>query len=138
MIKINLGYECGDGAYCDKYIKCCYKEKWIKYHNFSVHVHNFFEYNFGIKLSYLIYVYQIWKRLSGTSLCPFHKPRRYSWYDCKYIHGPLLRECSCKERSNTPYNERKPDIQVEEWGNLCAYFEKSELADTYKYEDEVK
>ena len=78
MLHITIGYECGDGCYCDKYKKCKYKSKWHKFHNISVKIHKFFEYRLHIKLPHLIYIDQKWERLSGTDKCPFHKSRFYA------------------------------------------------------------
>lgn len=132
ILHINIGYNCGDGLYCDKYKKCKYRAKWYKLHNMSVKIHRFFEYRLHIKLPHLIYIGQKWERLSGTDKCPFHKSRHYSCYDCKYIGGEWLRDCSCSERIKTYYKDRKPDIYIEDWGKRCAYFEKNEWADDYK------
>ena len=82
-----------------------------------------------------ICIYQTWKRLSGTSTCPYHKSRYYDCYDCKYASGELFRECSCKERINTPCNERLSPIKTE-WGYRCAYFKKCPWADNHKIEEE--
>ena len=130
MIHINVGYKCGDELHCNMRKKCKYRAKWYKLHNISVEIHRFFEYRLHIKLPHLLYIGQRWERLSGTDKCPFHKSRNYTCYDCKYICGDLCRECSCKERTDTPYNER---LTVEnEWGKQCGYFEKCEWADDYK------
>ena len=130
MIHINIGYECGDGLHCDKYSQCKHRAKWYKFHNISVSLHRFFEYRLNIKIPYLLYIGQEWKRLSGTEKCPFHKSRYYSCYDCKYMGDPLDANCICNVRNNTPYKERL-EIQTE-WGNQCGYFEKCEWADDYK------
>lgn len=133
MIHIKIGYKCGDGLHCDKYRKCKYRAKWYKLHNISVDIHRFFEYRLHIKLPHLISIGQNWVRLSGTNKCPFHKSRYYDCYDCKYIGGSLLRDCTCKERNETPYKER---LYIEnEWGRACGYFEKCNWADNYKTEN---
>ena len=132
MIHINIGYQCGDGLNCDKYKKCKYKARWYKLHNMSVEIHRFFEYRLHIKLPHLIYIGQKWERLSGTSKCPYHKSRHYTCYDCKYVCGALLRDCTCKERNDTPYKERP--VVENKWETPCAYFEKCEWADDYKTE----
>jgi hypothetical protein len=82
----------------------------------------------------LIYIDQKWVRLSGTDKCPFHKSRYYTCFDCSYLYGPNFEECNCDERNNTPYKERLPDIETEDWGERCAYFDKCEWADNYKEE----
>ena len=135
MIHFYIGYECGDYLDCDKSKKCKYKPKFYKLHNLSVTIHRFFEYRLHIKLPYLINICQIWKRLSGTSKCPYHKSRNYDCYDCEYVTGYLLRECSCKERIDTPCNERLSPIKTE-WGYRCAYFKKCPWADNHKIEEE--
>lgn len=132
ILHINIGYQCGDGLDCDKYRKCKYKAKWYKLHNISIRIHRFFEYRLHIKLPHLIYIGQKWKRLSGTDKCPFRKSRHYSCYDCKYIGGECLINCYCPEKINTYYKDWKPDIETEDWGKRCAYFEKCEWADNYK------
>lgn len=129
MIHIIIGYKCGDGIHCDKYNQCKYKAKWNKLHNISVKIHRFFEYRLHIKLPHLLYINQKWERLSGTDKCPFNKSRYYSCYDCKFVSGSLLRDCSCEERNNTPYNERS--VIETEWGKQCGYFEKCKWADDY-------
>ena len=130
-----ISYECGDYLHCDKSKQCKYKPRFYKLHNLSVKIHRFFEYRLHIKLPYLIRIYQTWKRLSGTSKCPYHKSRYYDCYDCKYVSGELFRECSCKERINAPCNERLSPIKTE-WGYRCAYFKKCPWADNHKIEEE--
>lgn len=132
MLHIQIGYQCGDGSHCDKYKQCKYRAKWIKFHNLSVRIHNFFEYRLHIKLPHLIHISQKWERLSGTDKCPFHKSRRYTCYDCRYICGDNLEECCCPERYGVPFKERLPDVETEDWGTRCAYFDKCEWADDYK------
>lgn len=132
MLYITIGYECGDALHCDKRKKCKYRAKWYKLNNISVGIHRFFKFKLHIKLPYLIHIRQKFVRLSGTDKCPYHKSRFYDCYDCKYVCGELLRECSCKERINTPYKERIHDVDVEDWGKRCAYFEKCDWADNYK------
>ena len=132
MIHINMGYECGDALDCDMRKKCKYRAKWYKFNNMLVDIHSFFEYRLHIKLPHLIYIGQRWKRLSGTNKCPYHKSRYYDCHDCKYVGGELLRTCYCSERTNTYYKNRKPDIETEDWGKRCAYFEKCDWADDYK------
>lgn len=129
-IHITIGYDCGDSCYCDK-AKICKHRGRYKFHNFSVSLHTFFEYRLHIKLPYLIYIGQKWERLSGTDKCPYHKSRNYTCHDCKFVGGELLRDCYCTERTNTNYNDLKPDIETKDWGKQCAYFEKCEWADDY-------
>jgi len=131
MLHINIGTECGDRLHCDKYKQCKYKSNYT-FHNLSVSIHRFFEYRLHIKLPHLLYIGKRYERLSGTDKCPFHKSRYYSCYDCKYPCGDLLRECGRKDKVNTPYKERLPDIDTEDWGKRCAYFEKCKWADDYR------
>ncbi len=140
MLHINIGYQCGDGSYCDKYKQCKYRAKWYKLHNLSVRIHRFFEYRLHIKLPHLICISQKWERLSGTDKCPFHKSRRYTCYDCRHHFG--VETCTCEARINTPYKEQLPDVDTDDWGKRCAYFDKCKRADSYmdggrnKYETE--
>lgn len=129
MIRIKIGYECGDALHCNMRNKCKYRAKWYKLHNLQVSIHRFFEYHLHIKLPYLIHVRQEWKRLSGTKKCPFGKSRCYTCYDCKFSSGCIDGECLCKERRETPYKEHI--IRETEWGKQCGYFEKSKWADDY-------
>lgn len=124
VVHINIGYECGDALHCDMRKKCKYRAKWYKFHNMSVEIHRFFEYRLHIKLPHLLCISQKWERLSGTRRCPYHKSKYYSCYDCKHVCGELLRECNCNSRVDTSYENRLPDVDTEDWGKRCAYFEK--------------
>lgn len=130
MFIINIGYECGDGTHCDKYKQCKYRARWHKLHNLKVNIHRFFEYKLHIKLPYLISIGQNWVRLSGTDKCPFHKSRNYTCYDCAY-NMSFDEACSCKERVETPYDKRLPDVPVDGWDDMCPYFNKCDWADNY-------
>jgi hypothetical protein len=134
-ITITCGYDCGDAPYCDNSKKCKHIAK-HRYHNFAVRLHRFFEYKLHIKLPQLICFKKEWKRLSGTKLCPYHKSRRYSCYNCKYLgydHYHLEENCLNKIRNNTCYkNTLEPD---NDWNTKCKFFEKNDWADDYKTED---
>jgi hypothetical protein len=132
MIHIRIGYECGDRLDCDMYKKCKYKPYWYKLNNAYVEIRRFFEYRLHIKLPWPIYITGKYARLSGTSKCPYNKTRHYTCHDCDYCGGPLLRECTCEERNETPYNER-PQVE-NKWEQPCHYFKKWEFADDYKTE----
>ena len=122
-INITHGYHCRSSCYCDCKNKCKYKNG-FRFHNWSVSVHNYFEYHFHIKLPHLLYIGKEYTDLSGTTKCPFHKSRRYDCYTCKHQCG--FREC------NIPYNERKEIDQSTECNRyICGSFEKCEWADDW-------
>lgn len=131
MLNILIGCECGDLDRCDKRDVCKYRRKYYNLHNWSIYIHEFFEKKLHIQLPYLVSIDQKWERLSGTDKCPYHKSRNYTCYDCKFVGGELLRDCYCTGRINTDYKNQKPDIEIEDWGKRCAYFEKCEWADDY-------
>ena len=127
MIHLTIGYECIDQCDCDKRKVCKYRGRY-KFHNLSVSLCRFFEYRLHIKFPYLLDIGQKCERLSGTDKCPYHKSRNYTCYDCKFIDGEL--HC-CSEKINTHYKDWKPDIETQDWGKKCAYFEKCSWADDY-------
>lgn len=120
-IHIKTGYTCGDRSICPHSSECKYKAN-HRFHNFSVCIHRFFEYNFKIKLPHLIYIGKHWKRLSGTSKCPYKMERIYTCLDCSHQTG--LREC------DIAISDRKRDDNA--FHNRCGSFEKCEWADDYK------
>lgn len=121
-IHITYGCVCNSYCYCDCRNKCKYKNG-FNFHNWSIEVRRFFEYNLHIKLPNLLYISKEYIDLSGTEKCPFHRSRRYTCADCKYQLG--LRNCSI------PFYERKEIKEPTEWGEhyLCGSFEKCDWAD---------
>lgn len=136
FLLIIKGIECGDCCDCDKRNKCKYAKNNEKFNNFGFKLKYFFN-KLKIKTPPLpIFITKDWKRLSGTSKCPFHKSRNYTCHDCKYCGGILSGDCLCEERNNTPVKERKEYID-NEWSKYskCGYFEKCDWADDYLKEN---
>jgi hypothetical protein len=125
-IIVTCGYDCGDASHCDKSKHCKHRAKY-RYHNFMVKLNRFFEYKLHIKFPHLICFQKEWVRLSGTKLCPYHKSRNYTCWDCKY--NTYTENCLNETRNNTPYKETLCDS---EWGKKCKFFDKNEWADDYK------
>lgn len=138
FLLIIKGIECGDYCDCDKKLKCKYaKNNYREFNNYIIKLRNFFKYKLNIEIPRLpFYITKDWKRLSGTTKCPFHKSRNYTCYDCKYCGGILLRDCLCEERNNTPVKERKEYVD-NEWNKYlrCGYFEKCDWTNDYLKED---
>ena len=132
---IKIGYKCLDYIDCDKGHICKYRCTY-KYHNLKIEIRKFFK-------TYLHIELPIWKpifykdatTLSGTKKCPYNKSKHYTCYDCKYVCGDLLRECSNEKRledidqGKYTYNKYKTDYS---WEKPCRYFEKNDWADNYK------
>ena len=103
-------YYCADAGDCDKKKNC--------------------KYGGCNKLLNLLPFPTVIERLSGTHKCPYHKSRNYTCLDCKYDSYDIDGICRCKERANTPIEDRK-SYHSDEWRNdsRCAYFEKVFYAD---------
>ena len=123
MLLIKTGYECMDQSDCDKKCKCKYS---CKSNKFFMNIHSFLKNNLHIKLPRLISFSKLNVQLSGTELCPYHKSRNYTCWDCKYQSN--LYECKIMSY------DRKDYIPKDGWSKCsrCGSFEKSEISDNYK------
>lgn len=129
---ITYGYQCGDRSSCDCACKCKHRPNY-RFHNCSVAIRRFFEYRLHIKLPQLIYFNKKWVKLSGTTKCPFNKPRRYTCHDCKFQNGYdeyYNGLCSNKDyiRLNKEGRSKEHDVKGQSY---CKFFEKNEWADKY-------
>lgn len=127
-LSITIGYRCSDACWCDCASKCKYR-KGFGFHNFSVRLHDFFQYRLHIKLPHFLYVDKESNHLSGTEMCPYQKSRRYTCWDCKYSLG---NGCGNKQYRDSTWEESH-DFEDPEWHNTgkCKFFEKDEFADNY-------
>lgn len=100
-VDITYGYTCQRAHECDCGEKCKYR-KYCKFHNWSVAFHRFFEYRLHTKLPHLLYIKKSYTDLSGTTKCPFNKPRMYSCCDCKFNAGYM---CSNENYIKSKYEE---------------------------------
>lgn len=131
-INITHGYNCLDGTYCDCRSKCKHRSGY-KFHNWSVNLHRFFEYRLHIKLPHFLYIGKQNAWLSGTTKCPFKKPRRYTCNHCKFQGGydeDFNGLCSNKEYIQLNKEGRSKEHNVE-GQSYCKFFEKDEWADKY-------
>lgn len=129
-ITITHGYYCLDSAYCDCRDKCKYN-KGFKFHNWSVRVHNFFQYRLHIKLPHILYVGKKNAWLSGTTKCPYDKNRRHTCWQCNYHDGDPDGICLNPKRSTLSTEELR--VNDPDWGEWCrcSLFEKTKWADKY-------
>lgn len=125
-ITITHGYYCLDSARCDRKSKCKHGVG-FKYHNWSVKVHKFFRYRLHIKLPYILYIGKEDAWLSGTTKCPFNKPRRYTCRHCKFKDGWV---CFNEDYIRLNKEGRSEEHEVE-GQSYCKFFEKNEWADKY-------
>lgn len=125
---ITIGYRCSDSCWCDCASKCKYN-KGYSYNNLSVRVHSFFQYRLNIKLPHLLYISRESRNFSGTEMCPHHKSRYYTCWDCSYCTG---RGCSNKQYRESTWEEAH-DSDDPDWHHTgrCKFFEKHELADNW-------
>lgn len=131
-ITITHRYNCMDGIECDCRSKCKHRGGY-KFHNWSVSVHRFFEYRLHIKLPHLLYICKKDAHLSGTTKCPFNKPRRYTCSHCKFQGGydeDFNGLCSNEEYIRLNKEGRSKEHNVE-GQSYCKFFEKDEWADKY-------
>lgn len=131
-IIITCGYHCNNSYGCKYGMKCKYR-KGFRFHNWSVSVHRFFEYNLNIKLPHILYIQRKYTDLSGTTKCPFKQERKYTCFDCKY-HGGFDEDmnglCANKEYIRLNKEGRRKEIDVPNQ-SYCKLFEKSEWADKF-------
>ena len=131
-ITITHGYYCLDSSYCDCRNKCKHS-RGFKFHNWSVNVRRFFQYRLHIKLPHILYIGKKDAWLSGTTKCPFNKPRRYTCNHCKFQGGydeDLNGLCSNEEYIRLNKEGRSMEHYVE-GQSYCKFFEKDEWADKY-------
>lgn len=132
-ISITNGYNCMDSTDCNCRDKCKYCRISFRFHNWSAKVHNFFEYRLHIKLPHILYIGKKDTWLSGTTKCPFNKPRRYTCYHCK-SHGGFDEYygglCSNEDYIRLNKEGRSMEHYVE-GQSYCKFFEKDEWADKY-------
>lgn len=134
-IHIFCGYHCYIAYDCDCGRKCKYRKNFTKLHNFSVRIHRFFEYRLHIKLPHLLYISKDSNDMSGTILCPFKKPRRYTCYDCKSCAGVdenIDTICINKERRKLFEEKRGKEAYNDDYTRAhCEFFDKVDYADDY-------
>ena len=131
-ITIIHGYNCLDSIYCDCSKKCKHLDS-FRFHNWSVRFHNYFKYHLRINLPRLLYICKKPSHLSGTTKCPFNKPRFYRCHHCKYDAGmddDYNGICSNDSYINLNKEGRSIEHYVE--GQIvCKFFDKNEWADRY-------
>lgn len=126
---ITCGYSCRDSCWCDCFPKCKYRSRY-KLHNLSVRVRTFFQYRLGIKLPYFLHLQRESRSLSGTEMCPYHKSRYYTCWDCEYCVG--RGNCTNKQYRESTWKEAH-DFDDPDWHHTgrCKFFEKHEYADNW-------
>lgn len=134
-ISIQCGYHCYISCSCDCGHKCKYRKNFYKLHNLSVKIHRFFEYKLHIKLPYLITIMKESNDMSGTTMCPFNKPRRHTCHDCKYCAGiddNIDTICINKDMRDAWKEHRGKDTHIEDDTRAnCIYFDPVEYANNY-------
>lgn len=130
-IRIVIGYHCAESYECDCGKKCKYRKSFTKRHNRYVAIRNWFERKLHIKLPWFIHIDKQYTHLSGTTMCPFHKSRLYTCWDCKYCDGDPDGVC-LNPRKKTATKE-ETDFTDPEWGkhHRCGLFEKDDFADDF-------
>lgn len=130
-ITITCGYQCNCAYHCSNGRKCKYRGGFNKLNNWYVGVRRFFEFKFGIKLPWPIYLQSLYTNLSGTTKCPAHKSRYYSCWDCKHTDGDPDGYCLNPKYRNATFEERK--CNDPDWGDYgkCGFFEKHAWADNW-------
>ena len=130
-IDVIFGYRCFSYS-CDCSSKCKYSRS-SKIQNLITKIVRFFRDNLHIKFFKKIFILNKWTNLSGTTTCPFKKPRRYSCSECEYQAGYdeyMKGICGNKERFRLIEEGRYSEIIcVEE--PRCKLFKKDKFADNY-------
>lgn len=132
-IAITHGYYCIKAYKCSNGRECKYRKNFA-FHNFSVGLHRFFEHRLHIKLPHLLYIHRHSVDLSGTTKCPFGKPRAYSCYDCAHCGGVLLRDCLNPKKKDMTVEQLMETTKIEDkdWPTgRCTLFEKTSWADNW-------
>ena len=133
---ITCGYHCYISCRCDCGKKCKYRKNFTGIRNLSVRIHRFFEYRLKIKLPYWISLIKESNDMSGTTMCPYNKPRRHTCYDCKHCAGvdeDFDTICNNEDSINLSKEGRwwkECRIDDETRAN-CKFFEPVEYADDY-------
>lgn len=130
-IIITHGYICSCYYHCDKGVKCKYRSKGYKFHNWSVGVHRFFSRYLHIELPYWLHINKQWSNLSGTTKCPYNKSRYYSCWDCTYNGGEIDGSCFNEDYTSSSFDDTRADDP--DWGShgRCKLFDKNDWCDKY-------
>ena len=113
-----MGSYCASNCNCKYRKRCPYKES-FKRHNFSVRIHDFFQYKLHIKLPYSrIHFSKHRREYSGTKKCPFGTTVETGCYKCKNCCGTdecchLL--CSIPAKDRHTYNDEFWRYQCKEY-----------------------
>ena len=134
-IVIECGYHCYIACSCDCGHKCKYRKSFYRIHNFTAAIHRFFQYKLHIKLPYLIYLQKQSNDMSGTTMCPFKKPRRHTCHTCKYCGGideNVDTICINKDLINSHKDGRWKETHIDDETRAnCIYFDPVDYADEF-------
>lgn len=119
---ITIGRRCISSCYCDKASKCRYRSN-FQFDNYIVRLRNWIFWKFHIRVPQIIFIGKRDVDLSGTTKCPFQKPRRYTCWDCEHSYG--MENC----RIEWQYRKDNPD---KDWKHdRCGSYEPNKYADCW-------
>lgn len=128
-IVVEHGYDCLESCWCKYGSKCKYRGKY-RFHNICVSINTFFRYRLGWKWFKIPFYFQSHSsRLSGTTLCPYHIPRRKTCWYCTYHRG-YDQPCGNKTRNKLIHEGKFKELECE-GHDCCILFEPDEWFDRY-------